>query len=304
MKNKDILFDENLLIEIFVKADDLCKNIEKELFSKILENKMIHDGYQKPCYKMSESEIMTLLIYYHYSGYKCFEYFYCQFVANELNSYFPDLLSYNRFIEVLSSVSLPLFLFAKVLCSESLHTGISFIDSKKIVVCHNRRIHQHKVFKGRAARGKSSTGWFYGFKVHLVINEKGEIMDFDLTPGNVADNNHSLLKRILGKVKGFCFGDKSYNTTLWKDFFESGLKIITKSKSKTKAKLMLLNERYMLLKRPLIESVNDIFTSVFDLEHSRHRNPDNALTHMISSICAYCFYPEKPSVNFPNWINA
>lgn len=304
MKNKDMLFDENLLIEIFIKADDLCKEIESEVFSKVLEDKTIYGGYQKPCCKMSESEIMTLLIYYHYSGYKCFEYFYCQFVANELSSYFPKLLSYNRFTEVLFCVSLPLFIFAKVLCSLSLQTGISFIDSKKIVVCHNRRIHQHKVFKGRAARGKSSTGWFYGFKVHLVINEKGEILDFDLTPGNVADNNHSLLKRILGKVKGLCFGDKDYSTALWKDFFQQGLKIITKSKSKAKAKLMLLNERYMLLKRPLIDSVNDIFTSVFDLEHSRHRNPDNALTHMISAICAYCFYPEKPSVNFPNWINA
>ena len=97
-----------------------------------------------------------------------------------------------------------------------------------------------------------------GFKVHLVINEKGEILDFDLTPGNVVDNNHSLQKRILGKVKGLCFGDKGYSTALWKDFIQQGLKIITKSKSKAKAKLMLLNERYMLLKRPLIESVNDI----------------------------------------------
>ncbi len=200
-------------------------------------------------------------------------------------------------MEVLDSVSLPLFIFAKALCCESLHTGISFTDSKKLVVCHNRRIHQRKVFKGSAARGKSSTGWFYGFKVHLVINEKGEILDFDLIQGNIADNNHSFLKHILGKVKGLCFGDKGYSTALWKDFFDQGLKIVTKSKSKTKSKLMLLNERYMLLKHPLIESVNDIFTSVFDLEHSRHRTPENALTHMISTICAYCFYPEKP-LNF------
>lgn len=131
MKNKDTLFDENLLIEIFIKANNLCKDIEKDLFSKILENKTIHDGYRKPYCKMSKSEIITLLIYYHYPEYKCFEYFYCQFVTNELSSYFPELLSYNRFPEVLSSASLPLFLFAKVLCSESLHTGISFIDSKK-----------------------------------------------------------------------------------------------------------------------------------------------------------------------------
>lgn len=303
MKNKDILFDENLLIDIFIKADDVCKTIEKELLSKILASKDHEFHYKKPRCKMLESEIMTLLIFYHYSGFKCFEYFYKQFVMNELTSYFPKLLSYNRFVEILSSVALPMFIFAKSLCSESLHTGISFIDSKKLVVCHNRRIHQHKVFAGRASRGKSSTGWFFGFKIHLLINEKGELLDFDITPGNVADNNHGLLKRILNKIKGLCFGDKGYATTLWKEFYENGLKIITKIKGKTKSKLMTLQERYMLLKRPIIESVNDIFTSVFDLEHSRHRNPNNALTHMISCVCAYCFYPDKPSVNFPNWIN-
>jgi len=130
----------------------------------------------------------------------------------------------------------------------------------------------------------------------LVINEKGEFLDFDLTPGNVADNNHGLLKSILKKITGLCFGDKGYATTLWKDFYENGLKIVTKTKGKTKAELMTLQERYMLLKRPIIESVNDVFTSVFYLEHS---NSNNALTHMLSFVCAYCFYPEKPSVNFP-----
>lgn len=148
----------------------------------------------------------------------------------KLSSYFPQLLRYNRFTEVLACVSLPLFIFTKTLCCESLHTGMSFTDSKKVVVCHNRRIHQRKVFKGRAVRGKSSTGWFYGFKVHLVINEKGEILDFDLTPGNIADNNHSLLNRILGRVEDLCFGDKGYSTALRKDFFDQGLKIVTKSK--------------------------------------------------------------------------
>lgn len=129
-----------------------------------------------------------------------------------------------------------------------------------------------------------------------MINEKGEFLDFDLTPGNVADNNHGLLKSILKKITGLCFGDKGYATTLWKDFYENGLKIVTKTKGKTKAELMTLQERYMLLKRPIIESVNDVFTSVFYLEHS---NSNNALTHMLSFVCAYCFYPEKPSVNFP-----
>ena len=134
MKNKDMLFDENLLIKIFVKADDVCKTIESEFIRKMIEDKDQAYGYKKPVCEMTESEIITLLIFYHYSGFKCFECFYKQLMMNELNSYFPKLLSYNRFVEVLSSVALPIFIFAKSLCSESLHTGISFIDSKKLVV--------------------------------------------------------------------------------------------------------------------------------------------------------------------------
>ena len=133
---------------------------------------------------------------------KCFEYFYKQLVENDLKSYFPKLLKYTAFLERISSVSLPMFIFAKSLCAENQHTGINFIDSKKLMVCHNRRIHQHKVFAGKAQREKSSTGWFFGFKIHFVINERGEILNFDCTSGNVTDNNHGLLKRILKNIKG------------------------------------------------------------------------------------------------------
>ncbi|MCY1692783.1 hypothetical protein OVA29_21975 [Exiguobacterium sp. SL14] len=135
MKNKDMLFDEKLLIEIFIKADDIYKTIEKEFVSKMLEDKNAEYVYQKPNCEMTKSEMMTLLIFYHYSGFKCFECFYKQLVMNKLRSYFPKILSYNRFVEILSSFALPMFIFAKSLCSESQNTGISFIDSKKLVVC-------------------------------------------------------------------------------------------------------------------------------------------------------------------------
>lgn len=84
----------------------------------------------------------------------------------------------------------------------SKRTGTYFIDSKKLPVCDNRRIHSNKVFEGFAKRGKSSTGWFYGLKVHLIINELGQIMNFMLTPASVADNNENLLKKMLKGLRG------------------------------------------------------------------------------------------------------
>jgi len=158
------------------------------------------------------------------------------------------------------------------------------MDYKKLSVCHLRRIHQHQVFKDTAKRGKSSVGWFYGFKLHLLINQKGEPIHFQITPANVADNNHVTLEYMLKNVKGLCFGDKGYLSKLWNKFYNNGLKLVTKTKRNAKNILTLLQECYLLAKRAIIESVNDILTSVFDIEHFRHRK-------FINAFYANCFYP-------------
>ncbi|MEM9681617.1 MAG: IS982 family transposase [Bacteroidota bacterium] len=155
--------------------------------------------------------------------------------------------------------------------SKSKQTGVYFIDSKKLPVCDNRRIKSNKVFKRTAGRGKSSTGWFYGFKVHLVINNEGEIMNFKLTSGNVADNNHGILRALLSDLKGECYGDKGYLSTLFEEFYQQGLHVITKAKKNMKGKMIAIEKRLKLRKRAVIESVNDILNTVFDIEHTRHR---------------------------------
>ncbi|MBK6609486.1 MAG: transposase [Sphingobacteriales bacterium] len=124
------------------------------------------------------------------------------------------------------------------------------------------RAKQHKVFAQTASKGKSSMGWFFGFKLHLIVNHKGQIVDFALTTGQVADNSKDLLNKLLEKISGTLFGDKGYLTTLWNNFFEKGLKIITKVKKNMKNRLMSLEERLLLKKRPMIEAINDILTSV------------------------------------------
>ncbi|MBL0248528.1 MAG: transposase [Sphingobacteriales bacterium] len=119
-----------------------------------------------------------------------------------------------------------------------------------------------KFFAQTASKGKSSMGWFFGFKLHLIVNHKGQIVDFALTTGQVADNSKDLLNKLLEKISGTLFGDKGYLTTLWNNFFEKGLKIITKVKKNMKNRLMSLEERLLLKKRPMIEAINDILTSV------------------------------------------
>ncbi len=123
-----------------------------------------------------------------------------------LQSAFPDLISYSRFVQLMPSTLIPLCVY--LMGRRGQQSGISFIDATSIVVCHNRRIQSHKVFKGLARRGKTSTGWFYGFKLHLIINDRGELLAFQVTPANTDDRKpvSRLAKGLLGKL----FGDKGY----------------------------------------------------------------------------------------------
>jgi hypothetical protein len=282
---------ENQLIKLFIAIDDFCialqawKQKQAWLKSQVTNTPTI-----------SDSELLAILIFYQCSGYKCFQYYYQDLVTTELKLYFPRQISYERFVALLPRLLPGLYIFLKMQTLLSRRTNQYFIDSKKIVVCDNRRIHNHKVFRDCAKRGKSSTGWFYGFKLHLVINNYGQIMSFLFTQGNVADNNQVVLKYMLAGLQGQCFADKGYLTTLFEEFYLQGLQLITKVRNKMKNKLIKLSDYMKLRKRALIESVNDILTSVFDLEHTRHRSPVNALAHMLSALIAYCFYEDKPAV--------
>ncbi|WP_229239262.1 IS982 family transposase [Emticicia agri] len=283
-------YNENKLIEIFVRCDDFC-----QLFDNWLAKRGVPANQNQPLSTLSDSEILTLIIFYHYSGYKCFQYYYQDLVRNVLVKDFPKIPSYNRFIELIPYQTLRLQMFLKYLSLFSIRTGNYFIDSKKMPVCDNRRIHSNKVFVGFAGRGKSSTGWFYGLKTHLIINELGQIINFALTPANISDNDDRLMNYMFDGLKGQCFGDKGYLTKLFEQYYLRGLLLITKVRKNMKNKLMKIKDKINLKKRALIESVNDILMTVFDIDHTRHRNPINAMAHTFGGLIAYCFYETKPA---------
>jgi len=238
---------------------------------------------------LSDSELLTILVFYQFSGYKCFQYYYQLCVGIRLKSYFPRLISYARFVALIPRLLPGLYVFLKWRTLLSQRTGWYVIDSKPLPVCHNRRIHSNSVFQEQAKRGKSSLGWFYGLKAHLVINQQGELINFVFTPGNVADNNQGVLRYLFEGLKGKCFGDRGYMTALFEEFYQQGLQLITKLRANMKNKLLLLEDKLKLRKRAIVESVNDILTSVFELQHTRHRSAVNAITHMLAALTAYCF---------------
>ena len=175
-------------------------------------------------------------------------------------------------------------------------TGINFVDSTSIAVCHNRRIKRNKVFKHLAATGKTSMGWFFGFKLHLIINEQGELLAVYLTPGNVDDRKplSDLTKNLFGKL----FGDKGYlSQTLFETLYQRGLELITNIRKNMKNSLMLLEDKIMLRKRFIIETVNDQLKNVSQIQHSRHRKPANFAVNLTAGLIAYQKQPKKPSIN-------
>lgn len=286
------------LVEIYVTIDDFLQEYESLMKSQsdTSISKVRFEGIMAP------SEIMSIIIFYQYSGYKCFQYYFEEMVQHDLKSYFPAQVKYKRFLQLITKSVPYLYVFSKWQCLQSVFTGIYFIDSKKLPVCHNRRIHNHKVFKDLAQRGKSSTGWFYGFKIHVVINNLGQVMNFVITPGNVSDSNPDTLRHVLLKLKGNCYGDKGYLSKIFEELYLEGLKLVTKIRKNMKNKLVPIKEKYQSFKRAVIESAFDIMMSVFDIDHTRHRSPQNGMAHMLAAVAAYSFMDQKPAVLMPKLI--
>lgn len=286
------------LVEIFVKCDDFYKQFEKFMHSKAVQEPMINPASAASKCRLSQSEIMTIVIFYHVSGFKCFKYYYEHGILTTWKSYFPDAVSYNRFIEVKKEVNMALF-FCIHYFGLGAQTGSYYIDSTKLPVCDNHRIHSNKVFRDIAARGKTSTGWFYGLKLHLIINEQGELMSVCFTAGNVSDNNRAVVQNLCQLLEpgAKVFADAGYvSQKLFEALYEQGWQLITKLRKNMKNKLLLLKDKFMLKRRSLIETVIDLLKYFLDLWHTRHRSVDNAFNNMLACLAAYSFLDKKPCI--------
>ena len=279
------------LLELFCDVDDFCQAFLPQWYGQLLSDGRIRRRRKT---RISLSEIMTIVIYFHQSHYRDFKAYYEKHVMKHLRTEFPKLVSYNRFVELMPRTLVPLIVYFQQ--RKGSCTGISFVDSTPLVVCHNRRISRHKVFVGIAARGKTSMGWFYGFKLHLVINEFGEILGFHLTPGNVDDRKPvpALSKTLFGKL----FADKGYiSKDLFIQLLEQGLTLITGVRKNMKNRLIPLQDKILLRKRSIIETINDQLKNISQIEHSRHRSFSNFLVNLLAGLIAYCFREKKPSLN-------
>ena len=283
------------IIEIFCMADDFCKEFEKELSKNALVSSQSIKSRNKQG-NLSKSEVLSILIYFHFGTFRNFKHYYLFFIREHLKDYFPNAVSYNRFSEIQSKSIVHLLMFLQLIGFGEC-TGISYADSTPIRVCGNKRIRRNKVFNGIAKLGKSTMGWFYGFKLHLICNEKGELLNFALTKGNVDDRDPKVLNILTKKLFGKLYADKGYiSKTLFESLFKEGIHIVTGIRSKMKNCLMSLRDKILLRKRSVIETINDELKNICHIEHSRHRSTHNFIINVISALLAYCFFPKKPAI--------
>jgi len=290
------MISDSKIIEIFCNLDDFMQEFETVLTKNSIPDLSKPKKRQRKS-KMSKSEVMTIMVIFHLKSYRNLKHFYLYYVCKHMNDFFPDLVSYNRFVELQKTVIQPLAVYLKMFglgkCS-----GISFIDSTALKVCHYKREKQHKVFKNIAEKSYGTLGWFYGFKLHLVCNDKGEIVDFLITKANVDDRYPLKNKDFHNKLFGKIYGDKGY---LGKDLFEKmfvdGIHLITKVRKNMKKKALDFMDKVYLRKRAIIESVNDVLKNICQIEHSRHRSFDNFIGNLIAGLTAYSFIDKKPGIN-------
>ena len=281
------------ILRLFYDCDEFCRE-----FVPYLQTYQIAEG-EKPRIRHSTLRVsagMTLLLLFHTSSFRNLQTFYLHHICLPLTRAFPQRVSSSRFVELAAEALLPLAAFLPTRLGRC--TGLSFIDSTPLKVCHNLRIKSHKVFKDIAQRGVSRTGWFYGFKVHLVISDWGDLGAVRFTPGNVADRKPvpKLARRLFGKL----IGDRGYLfQALFSQLWGQGVQLITKRKKKMQPRVLPLLDKILLRKRPLIETFHDQLKNICQLDHSRHRSLTNCVVNVLTALIAYTYQEKTPSLRFP-----
>ena len=266
---------------IFYLVDNFC--IE---YTKWEKNKLLPSTRQRNRLgKMNLSELLSVVLFFYLSPCRDFKNYYLYFLPHKYKGYF-DLVGYSRMIQLMPRLILPLSIIMQYMFGEE--TGIYYIDSTKLQICHGKRTKSNKVFKNIAKVGHSSYGWFMGFKLHIIINNKGHIMAVKITKGNHSDSMAApaLAKGLIGNL----YGDKGYiSKKLFDQLFKSGLKIFTGIRKDMKNHLISNTDKCFLRKRVLVESVFNVLKNSMGLEHTRHRSPLNFIVHIFSCLVGYSF---------------
>ena len=281
------------IIALFCEVDDFFLAYEKWVSTQCLPETPPLETRGRPR-QLHPSEVMTILIAFQQSNYRTFKHFYLKHACVYWRSEFPHLVSYTRLVQLKKEVLTLLRLYLATTLGDC--SGVSFVDSTRVRVCDNRRISSHRVFADVAECSKTSMGWFYGFKLHLVINHTGALLDVALTPGNIDDRKP--LRKFAERLHGSLYADRGYiSKDLREELREQGVNLVYKVRKNMEPLDLSVSDEVLLKKRMLIESVIRELKTQMQLEHSRHRSFENFQVNVFSALIAYQLLENKPSLN-------
>lgn len=276
------------LTSLYTFIDDFYKEISTfdcwgKLYSKWA-------GSRGPVKKLSLSEVVTLNILrfqLRISDLKSFH----RLVRDRFKSEFPSVPNYENFLKAtnksaeLTLLIIQYFLFINRAISENQN---HFIDSTPLSVCYNYNINSHKVNKGLAERGKSTKGWFYGFKLHGVCNEMGLLEEILFTPGNVHDCK--TLETLASSFSGTLTCDAGYlvSENVLEKIFTRKLKIFIATRKNMK-RIMTQKQGKLFKSRSIIETVWGVLKERFNLMYNLSRSTHGLFRHYFYSIVSYLF---------------
>ena len=286
------------IVALFCEVYDFFVSYEKcKAAHQLPTNQHPETRGRKPI--LHASEVMTILILFHLSDYQTLKAYYNKHVRHHLRWAFPNLVSYNRFVELQQEVLEPLVVYLRTRFGTC--DGISFIDSTPLPVCHNRRIPTHKVFAEQASLSKNSVGWFFGFKLHLCVNTMGELLGVEGTSANTDDRQ--VVPKLADNLYGKLYGDKGYiSQSLREDLGTQGIDLVYRVRKNMKPLPLSEFDEILLKRRMLIESVIKEIKTQTQLQHTRHRSFVNFQVNIVSALIAYTHLEKKPSLIWPEQI--
>ena len=282
------------IIALFCCLDDCARLVEDWERHHLTPS----DRQRRRAGTLSLGEMLSIMVLFHISAYKTFKPFRLYGLSQEYGDCFGELPSYSRFVSLKPRLLLPFDLFT-CCCIISVGRGpaSTLPTVPKLAVCHNAHIRRNRVFQGMAKRGRTTMGWFFGFKLHLRIHHKGQIMAFRITDGSRDDRK--LLEDMTAALQGKIFADQGHvSKSLLERLWQRGLHLVTSIRRNMKNDLIPMLDKGLVHKRFIIETLFDKVKSSMGLAHTRHRSPSNPLLHILSSLTAYTL--TQPKVNIGN----
>jgi len=276
---------------LFCASDDFCVQFEPLWQQPLICEGRRHRWREQ---RLCLSEGMTIMGSFPQSGYRTFKDYYLRYVPPHLCWAFPQVVSYNRFVELMPEALIPLCAYLQTRKGRS--EGVAFIDSTLLAVGPPKRSGRPKVVAGLARWGRNSLGWCSGFKLPLIITEVGDLLACRLTVATVDDRGP--VPALVAKGKGRVCGDRgSISQARFDTLFSQGLQLIPKLRKDLKNQRLPMLDNLLLRNRSLLETVNDQLKNISQSEHSRHRSVANFLVNLVAGLIAYTYQPKKPSLH-------